>query len=115
MLQYRGQGHDRLSETAPECKLGCTDAVVSAARKHHVNWIDALLRLPQRDVETGVSIETALDGSVIASELELMLPIQLECYRLERRRIGKHWRAEQCEQRQQQAAHRRMTSEHAWT
>ncbi|MGY4317602.1 hypothetical protein ACVWW1_006929 [Bradyrhizobium sp. JR3.5] len=46
--------------------------------------VDIGTALADRHVETGVAVKALLDGCIVASELKLVLPFELQGHRIER-------------------------------
>ena len=88
MLQDRRQHHHRLSLAAAKGQLGCPDAVIRGAGQHCIDRVMPVLHLLQAHVEARFAVEPAFNGGVVAGELELVLPVQLQRNRLQRAAIG---------------------------
>src|SRR3981189_1030541 len=83
-LEDRGQ-HDQAAALRPVAKnTGAADPEIRFAAGNRFGDIDIGTALADGDVETGVAIEALLERRVVASELELMLPFELQRYLIER-------------------------------
>ena len=71
---------------AVDDNAGRAHAKVGSAFGHLGARIDARAALAKRDLEAIVAIESLLDRSVIAGELELMFPLELQRDLIERQR-----------------------------
>jgi hypothetical protein len=63
---------------------GAADSEIRFAAGNRFGDIDIGTALADGDVETGVAMETLLERRVVASELELMLPFELQRYLIQR-------------------------------
>ncbi|OFA06529.1 hypothetical protein DUPY_14080 [Duganella phyllosphaerae] len=88
MLEHRGQHHHRLTERARQQQRGIAHAVLGAALGHRLHRVAARRRFEQRYVEAGIAIIALVLGRVIAGELELVLPLELDRDFFGRARVG---------------------------
>jgi hypothetical protein len=78
MLEDRGQHHHRLADAARQQQGGVADAVLGLALHHGLQRIGAGARFQQRDIEAGVAVVALVLRGVVAGELELVLPFELD-------------------------------------
>src|SRR5580704_3857446 len=84
MLEDRGQ-HDQPPAHRPFAKdAGAADAKIRLAAGDRFGDLNTGTTLADGDVETGLAVETLLKRRVVAGKLELMLPFELQGYRIER-------------------------------
>jgi len=78
MLVDDGEGDDGLACAAEEQQVGSTDPEFGAAREDGVDGVLVGHDLAESDVEAGFAVIALGDGGVIAGELKLVLPLQLQ-------------------------------------
>lgn len=84
MLEYGGQ-HDQPTAGSPVAQNACAaDAEICGAAGNGLGGIDSRATFSNSDVETGVAVEALLKRLIVACELKLMLPLELNRDRIER-------------------------------
>jgi hypothetical protein len=78
MLEYRRQHHHRLALLALQQQGATADTKLSAARNHLVDRVECRCGLDDADVETRLAVIALFLGGVVAGELELVSPFELQ-------------------------------------
>jgi hypothetical protein len=77
MLEYGGQ-HDQPAARCPVTQnTGATDPEVCLAAGNRLGNIDIRAAFPDDNVQTSVAVEALLERLIVARELKLMLPFEL--------------------------------------
>jgi hypothetical protein len=83
MLDDRRKHHHRPATRPVQGQFRRPDAELRLARQHHVHRIVAAAWLGECHFESGVAIVALFDRRVVAGELELVFPLQLQRDRLQ--------------------------------
>ncbi len=103
MLKDDGQRHDRLAGLSFQHEGARAGAEICAAGKHLVDDVHAGLGRLDRDVQAGLGVIAERLCGIVASELEVGHPFQLDRHRLEAAGNGfSEWRALQQQNGQRQ-------------
>src|SRR5262245_8710627 len=102
MLKDDRKDHQRVALRPAQRKLRGADAEIGVALQHFVDRIAPVLRLHEPDVEAFPAVIALLERDVVARELELVLPVQLQRHRLESVRVRRWRRGGEREPRREQ-------------
>ena len=83
MLKNGGQHDDVLATRAGDERAGGAHPEIGSAGYDVLDGVHVGPALANLDLESGIAIETLLEGGIIAGELELVTPLELQGHDVE--------------------------------